>query len=492
MALPTWVKKACGNTTWYHQRFDGAPLYLFAVGDAETRREKRKPRGTEADVRVSFFNKLGKGDWYLDMRDVKRGAAKIMELARKDHSISKKLLAAWQSDEQTFEKFFRQYEWFDLTSLSNDELTDLIRIWYELFEKRFTSSAIIDHFALGTDQILADLVLQEAKLENPAVAAELFSQLTAPTRQSFINKAEAELMQLALKKNASATELTKHQRRYYWIHNNYFAANVLNEKYFAAEISKLKKKRDLKKLRQALLATPQAHARQKKILIKKYRLSRFLQTMLTVSDDFTWWQDERKRSTFLNIHLGTRLLGEAAKRIKYPVELTKYLLPSELEYLFNQKTRPSIKELRARQTGCGFVITREKTFIATGSQAEELRKFLLGTALSSEVEEVKGLVASVGKAKGRARIISSAREIDRVKRGDILLAVMTRPDYIIGMKKAAAIVTNEGGVTSHAAIVSRELGIPCVIGTKIATEVFKDGDMIEVDAFHGVVRKLKS
>ena len=68
---------------------------------------------------------------------------------------------------------------------------------------------------------------------------------------------------------------------------------------------------------------------------------------------------------------------------------------------------------------------------------------------------------------------------------------MTRPDYIAGMKKAAAIVTNEGGITCHAAIVSRELGIPCIIGTKIATQVFKDGDLVEVNANHGWVRKIK-
>jgi pyruvate,water dikinase len=67
---------------------------------------------------------------------------------------------------------------------------------------------------------------------------------------------------------------------------------------------------------------------------------------------------------------------------------------------------------------------------------------------------------------------------------------MTRPDYVPAMKKAAAIVTNEGGITCHAAIVSRELGIPCIIGTKIATEVFKDGDVVEVNANHGWVRRI--
>jgi pyruvate,water dikinase len=68
---------------------------------------------------------------------------------------------------------------------------------------------------------------------------------------------------------------------------------------------------------------------------------------------------------------------------------------------------------------------------------------------------------------------------------------MTRPEYVPLMKKAAGIITDEGGITCHAAIVSRELKIPCVIGTKIATKVLKDGDMVEVDADKGIVKILK-
>jgi pyruvate,water dikinase len=77
-----------------------------------------------------------------------------------------------------------------------------------------------------------------------------------------------------------------------------------------------------------------------------------------------------------------------------------------------------------------------------------------------------------------------------VKKGEILIASMTRPEFLPAMQKAAAFVTDEGGITSHAAIVSREMKKPCIIGTKIATKVFKDGDMVEVDANKGIVRKL--
>ncbi|MEW6408479.1 MAG: PEP-utilizing enzyme [Patescibacteria group bacterium] len=78
----------------------------------------------------------------------------------------------------------------------------------------------------------------------------------------------------------------------------------------------------------------------------------------------------------------------------------------------------------------------------------------------------------------------------KMRKGDILVSIATDPDIVPAMKKASAIVTEQGGVTSHAAIVSREMRIPCVIGTKIATKVLRDGDLVEVDATKGLVRKL--
>jgi len=77
-----------------------------------------------------------------------------------------------------------------------------------------------------------------------------------------------------------------------------------------------------------------------------------------------------------------------------------------------------------------------------------------------------------------------------MKDGDILVAPMTSPDFIVAMRKASAIITDEGGMTSHAAIVSRELGIPCIVQTRIATKVLKDNDMVEIDLEKGVVRKV--
>jgi pyruvate,water dikinase len=95
-----------------------------------------------------------------------------------------------------------------------------------------------------------------------------------------------------------------------------------------------------------------------------------------------------------------------------------------------------------------------------------------------------------GLVRGAVKIILNPTDMAKMKQGDVLVAIATNPDVVPAMKKAAAIVTEQGGVTCHAAIVSRELGIPCVIGTKIATRVLKDGDEVEVDAARGIVKKL--
>ena len=100
---------------------------------------------------------------------------------------------------------------------------------------------------------------------------------------------------------------------------------------------------------------------------------------------------------------------------------------------------------------------------------------------------LQGLGAAPGVASGIVRIITSGRELDKVKQGDIMVTKMTMPDMVPGMKRAGAIVTDEGGMACHAAIVSRELGCPAVVGTKKATSVLKDGMEITVDGGKGMV-----
>ena len=108
-----------------------------------------------------------------------------------------------------------------------------------------------------------------------------------------------------------------------------------------------------------------------------------------------------------------------------------------------------------------------------------------------DVEDViAGDIANKGKASGIARILTSYEDIYKVQKGDIIVATMTTPDYIFAMEKAAAFITDEGGITCHAAILSREFNVPCIVGTIDATDKIKDGDLIEVDAYNGKIYKI--
>jgi pyruvate, water dikinase len=102
---------------------------------------------------------------------------------------------------------------------------------------------------------------------------------------------------------------------------------------------------------------------------------------------------------------------------------------------------------------------------------------------------VRGLGAAPGSASGKAKVIRDLADADGLPDDDVLVTHMTAPDWVPLMRKAAAIVTDSGGMTCHAAIVSRELGIPCVVGTADATTKLRDGELVTVDATHGVVRE---
>jgi pyruvate,water dikinase len=91
------------------------------------------------------------------------------------------------------------------------------------------------------------------------------------------------------------------------------------------------------------------------------------------------------------------------------------------------------------------------------------------------------------EARGLSELTASLKEFED---GEILVTTMTQPNMVFLMKRAAAIVTNEGGMVSHAAIVSREFGVPCVVGTRKGTKVLKTGDRVIVDANKGIVKKL--
>ncbi|MBX4196041.1 phosphoenolpyruvate synthase [Candidatus Pacearchaeota archaeon] len=134
-----------------------------------------------------------------------------------------------------------------------------------------------------------------------------------------------------------------------------------------------------------------------------------------------------------------------------------------------------------------FCISKGELFIVQSRPITTLHKEQQHQAASIGSVLLSGLGASPGVGTGPVKIIHDESELSKVMKGDVLVTEMTNPDMVIAMERASAIVTNEGGITSHAAIVSREMGIPAVVGTGSATETLHDGQMITVDGNIGKV-----
>jgi pyruvate,water dikinase len=117
--------------------------------------------------------------------------------------------------------------------------------------------------------------------------------------------------------------------------------------------------------------------------------------------------------------------------------------------------------------------------------------FKIEVSRLGQINELKGTVSCAGKTKGRVTIVNMPGDMKEMEEGDILVSFATNPNLMPAIRKAGGIVTDEGGLTCHAAIVSRELRIPCVVGTKIATKVLKNGDWVEMNAINGTIKLIK-
>lgn len=182
------------------------------------------------------------------------------------------------------------------------------------------------------------------------------------------------------------------------------------------------------------------------------------------------------------------LLAEISKRLDFSRYQVQFMLKDEVRAALLESVVDR-DEYVERLKNCVYYTERGVEEVYVDAKAAELKREL-ELHVDEDLQELQGQCACPGSARGEVKVIIRAKDMNKMREGDILVSIATDPDIVPAMKKAAAIVTEQGGVTSHAAIVSRELGIPCVIGTKIATKVFKDGDMVEVDAVRGIVKKL--
>jgi pyruvate,water dikinase len=204
---------------------------------------------------------------------------------------------------------------------------------------------------------------------------------------------------------------------------------------------------------------------------------------------------DKKTGEVLQKHIATKLEMRVLDKKKGGVKVLKVpksmqnkrvLTNDELQQLYKLALKLE-KHYRVPQD-FEWVVEKGKVYLVQARPVTVFYEKKEGVEVEEKVKPVlEGLPASPGIAHGIVKIVKSPKELGKIKQGDILVTKMTNPDYVAGMKRAVGIITDEGGQTSHAAIVSRELGVVCVVGTKQATKKLKDGNFVTIDGYNGKV-----
>ncbi|OVE74659.1 hypothetical protein BVX95_01645 [archaeon D22] len=223
--------------------------------------------------------------------------------------------------------------------------------------------------------------------------------------------------------------------------------------------------------------------------LERAKLDNNKKEMFQMIKELGYIKDVRDDYRRKGIYFIQSLFAEISKRMNISLKEIAYLREEEILNFLDGKII-DLSNGKKRQEGFLLYLKDEKVLCFDQAISKELTDIGFREE-ESETSEIKGIVACKGIARGTVKIVVTVHDILKIKKGDILVAVTTHPDYVTAMQKSAAIVTDEGGILSHAAIVGRELGIPCIVGTNIATKVLQHGQIAEVDADKGVVKLIE-
>lgn len=460
------------------------------------------------------FMKDDEGQWFLDPDGISRVRSYVIEKARKDPKAIHDLYSRWQKDWKKYKKMSASLLKADISRLSDSALYSRFDGFYKQYLLVGSIAYIADSFmSTGEHDWLEEMIISE--LKDKKISKETISSqariLTSPVHLSFSLESEHDLLKIGslienkCKKLPSLGRLKKqhpkiysllndHENNFFWIQNNYYNVHYITADEFYNQLVKLAldaytNKSSLNGLFRKSDESLKNIKEQRQEMIDTLGLSPFLKNILGIARLFSKWKDIRKSGVYIGMHHFDVFLGEIAKRTHYTKRQLTFALPNEIRSILIDK-KDMHTELGRREKQCFFAVTPDGYYVLSGKDAEKYFKYAKREYLHNLVD-FKGVTASPGYARGRVHIIRKTDEMKKFLDGEILVTNQTTPDFLPIMKKSAAIITEQGGITSHAAVVSRELKIPCIIGIKDATHFLIDGETVEVDAINGIVRRLR-
>ena len=398
---------------------------------------------------------------------------------------------------KTIERFADKLPSIDSSKLTNLQLANLLKEYPKIAGKSIWYAYNYYFYQYLGNELYAILKLKERDIKKQT---KLFEILTQAKELSVMQKEQKELLLLIKKikkENLDSAEVNnlirEHLRKFSHMGFFYFRGKPWTEDYIKKRISEkintdflseLKKIEELEKANKEWLEiVKKLEFNNKEIILVKT-----LKEMAYCTNGFDEvWNYLSSKSQ--------AILEDITRRLKITYnELIEMDINEIIDFLEHDKQIDAkFREIIAeRQKDSVLVVAGNKLTIITGKELTELRnKETKKEVINKNIKELKGLGASVGKAVGKVVLVLGVNDLSKVKKGDIMMAKSTVPSFVPAMEKAGAIITEVGGLLSHAAIVSRELSTPCIVGIDKVTEILKDGDIVEVDAEKGIVRRLK-
>jgi len=489
---------------WYVQSFNATPIFINMAGVSGVIGLHKNIGYGYHNLIASFQNDFC--EWYYDRDDLHEIAHVFEDRIKTNPNHLKEMIQASIKHINELLDFISKHN--PSNKISDDELiTNYIQLT-DLHWKAVSENHVVESYTLTRDIKLKLYLTKELEKKNlKEKFKEYFIILTKSIKMPFVTDYKNNMIKIVkklgtdninkkkiLKEIKNSVELqelfSKLEKEFYWIRASYKDANSLTKKDFVEEIIHMINEHERSKV--ITDKSFEKNLKDKNVLIEKLNLSKQLIQMIRLTDTLSWWQDDRKKNILYGCCAIEKYLKEISKRFGHKVRHLKYLLPKEISVdklkSFNENF------FKNRINGCMVLYNKKYDWgytIIEGKEWNEINNKLKEKETLTEIKEITGLCASLGRTIGVVNICKTTQDIKYFKKNEILVTGMTRPEFVPAMEKAAAIVTDEGGITSHAAIISRELGIPCIIGTKIATRLLKNGQLVEVNANHGVVKLLE-
>lgn len=442
----------------------------------------------------------------------------MKKLVEKDNQFVEKLIDTTNKLGEIFNEWSEKNIFkAEMQKLSNENIVFLLKNFIEKQGEMYaygTTLPILDFgsfsFVEGNLKMILKEKLSETEYE------KYFEILTEPLHNSFAQDQEEDLLSMMSKfytnenwkrdvNQKSLTEikaehpefyeaLQKHTFKHAWVYYVYLGPAYTEKDFFEfikdylhKEVSPTEKLEQVKSRKQEVASLREKY-------IEDLKPNEFERMILKLVSKLVWAKPRRKDYQSKSYYHLEKLLREIARRLSISVSQARSI-PIDLLVTSLEKGEVDLSIINSIYK-FHVCLPDENSGVLVFSN-EEANDFLSRYVKSEksedikDIKEIKGVVAYKGKAKGKVKVINSPADMGKMQEGDILVSLATTPSIVPAMKKAGAIITDEGGLTCHASIVSRELGITCVVGTKFASKILKDGDMVEVDAITGIVRILK-